>query len=81
MRYNGQALCAVRNEDKSFRTAKKFSEWRMGVGAVLCARSERSGDRVHGTGAERLPVAAAIRRFAPHGACPLAGRLSLDYFS
>ena len=40
---NGQALCAVRNEDKDFREAKKFlSEWRMGVGAVLCARSQRS---------------------------------------
>ncbi|GAB5555435.1 MAG: hypothetical protein Sapg2KO_50260 [Saprospiraceae bacterium] len=55
---NEQALCAVRSEDKDFREAKKFlSEWRMAVGAVLCARSERSGEWVHGTGAERLFVA------------------------
>ena len=38
---NEQARSAVRNEDKSFRAAKKFSKWRMCVGAVLGAGSER----------------------------------------
>lgn len=30
---NEQARSAFRNEDKSFRAAKKFSKWRMGLGA------------------------------------------------
>jgi len=39
----------------------------MGVGAVLCARSERSAEGVHGTGAERQSVAAAMRSEATYG--------------
>jgi len=77
---NGQALCAVRNEDKGFRAAKKFFEmengrWRS-VGCRFGAQ-RRIGAR-H-CSAERLPVAVpcgAKRRMAPQH---LATRTKVPY--